>query len=84
MSNLKHITGITPDDIIYCVLPLYHSNGGVLTAGQMVIEGCTLVLRRKFSASQFWNDCVKYKCTVSWYKICTMHKILSRCCSKCI
>ena len=73
MTGMKYYSGITPDDIVYDVLPLYHSNGGVLATGQMIVEGCTLVLRRKFSASQFWSDCVKYKCTVSWYMMCSVH-----------
>ena len=30
-----------------------------------LLGGCTTVLRKKFSASNFWKDCVKYKCTVS-------------------
>ena len=29
--------------------------------------GITVVLRRKFSASNFWNDCRKYKVTVIQY-----------------
>lgn len=32
--------------------------------GQCVIYGLTVVLRKKFSASRFWDDCVKYNCTV--------------------
>ena len=56
---------IKPDDIIYCTLPLYHTIGGMLGVGQLIIHGATIALRKKFSASQFWNDCVKYKCTVS-------------------
>ena len=58
MHNLK------PDDIDYCPLPLYHSAGGVLGVGQALWSGITIVIRRKFSASQFIVDCVKYKCTV--------------------
>lgn len=56
---------VTPDDIIYNSLPLYHTNGGILAAGQMLFWGSTLVLRKKFSASNFFTDCVKHKCTVS-------------------
>lgn len=29
--------------------------------------GATCVLRRKFSASQFWKDCLKYNVTVVQY-----------------
>ena len=46
-------------------LPLYHTNGGVLGAGQMIFSGATLAIRDKFSASNFWTDCIKYQCTVS-------------------
>lgn len=33
--------------------------------GQCLIHGMTVVIRKKFSASRFWDDCVKYNCTVS-------------------
>lgn len=32
--------------------------------GQCIIHGMTVVIRKKFSASRFWDDCVKYDCTV--------------------
>ena len=47
------------DDIIYVNLPLYHTAGGTLGMGQMIINGKTVVLARKFSARQFWKDCIK-------------------------
>ena len=69
-SSFRFGSSITPNDVIYCALPLYHTNGGILGVGQVVLYGNTLALRRKFSASNFWNDCIKYKCTVSdeWMK----------------
>lgn len=33
----------------------------------MIIAGITVVLKRKFSASQFWDDCRKYDVTVMQY-----------------
>jgi solute carrier family 27 fatty acid transporter 1/4 len=65
--GLTFVGGFTNDDVVYCALPLYHSNGGVLATGQLLLNGSTLVVRRKFSASQFWNDCIKYRCTVSYH-----------------
>ena len=56
--NMSH------DDIVYSSLPLYHSAGGILGVGQCFFGGCTLALRRKFSASKFWDDCVETKATV--------------------
>lgn len=38
--------------------------GNIVGVGQCVIHGMTVVIRRKFSASRFWDDCVKYNCTV--------------------
>ncbi|XP_074386353.1 long-chain fatty acid transport protein 1 isoform X4 [Zonotrichia albicollis] len=53
-----------PDDVIYTCLPLYHSAGNIIGVGQCLLHGLTVVIRRKFSASRFWDDCVKYRCTV--------------------
>uniref|UniRef100_A0A4W4H244 Long-chain-fatty-acid--CoA ligase n=1 Tax=Electrophorus electricus TaxID=8005 RepID=A0A4W4H244_ELEEL len=56
-----------PDDIIYDCLPLYHSAGNIMGVGQCLINGLTVVVKRKFSASRFWDDCIKYNCTVVQY-----------------
>ena len=56
---------IHTEDVLYVTLPLYHSSAFTLGLGQVFHTGATIVLRRKFSASNFWSDCVKYKCTVS-------------------
>uniref|UniRef100_A0A8C5CGP7 long-chain-fatty-acid--CoA ligase n=1 Tax=Gadus morhua TaxID=8049 RepID=A0A8C5CGP7_GADMO len=32
-----------------------------------LINGVTVVVKRKFSASNFWDDCIKYNCTVVQY-----------------
>lgn len=63
--TIYHFFKLVPTDIIYNVLPLYHTAGGVLGVGHCLLNGCTLVIRRKFSASRFWDDCYKYNCTVS-------------------
>ena len=57
--------GLTSDSVIYDTLPLYHSSGGILGLGMCYMLGATIVMRKKFSASHFWEDCSKYKCTVS-------------------
>ena len=58
-------TGVESSDIVYVTLPLYHTSGGALGIGQMIFKGCTIALRTKFSASMFWNDCIRYRATVS-------------------
>uniref|UniRef100_A0A1I7XRI2 long-chain-fatty-acid--CoA ligase n=1 Tax=Heterorhabditis bacteriophora TaxID=37862 RepID=A0A1I7XRI2_HETBA len=38
-----------------------------LGIGQSLCRGSCCVIRKKFSASNFWKDCVKYECTASQY-----------------
>ncbi|KAM5192699.1 long-chain fatty acid transport protein 6 [Mantella aurantiaca] len=59
--------GGTPDDIVYVTLPLYHSAASLIGIGGCIYLGATCVLRKKFSASQFWIDCKKYNVTVFQY-----------------
>nr|XP_005007060.1 long-chain fatty acid transport protein 6 [Cavia porcellus] len=59
--------GCTADDIVYITLPLYHSSAALLGIGGCVALGATCVIKKKFSASQFWNDCKKYNVTVFQY-----------------
>ncbi|NXV37924.1 S27A1 protein, partial [Rissa tridactyla] len=56
-----------PEDILYNCLPLYHSAGNIMGVGQCLIHGLTVVIRKKFSASHFWDDCAKYRCTIIQY-----------------
>ncbi|KAK5878781.1 hypothetical protein CesoFtcFv8_024159 [Champsocephalus esox] len=58
---------MTSDDVLYDCLPLYHSAGNIVGVGQCIIHGMTVVIRKKFSASRFWDDCAKYKCTIVQY-----------------
>ncbi|XP_061736514.1 long-chain fatty acid transport protein 1-like isoform X2 [Nerophis ophidion] len=62
-----HAFGLRGDDIIYDCLPLYHSAGTIMGVGQCLLFGATVVIRSKFSASRFWDDCVKHNCTVIQY-----------------
>lgn len=39
--------------------------GNIVGIGQCLLHGMTVVIRKKFSASRFWDDCIKYNCTVS-------------------
>ena len=56
-----------PDDRMYNCLPLYHSVGGVVATGATLVSGGTVVLRERFSASDFWRDVVEERCTLFQY-----------------
>jgi fatty-acyl-CoA synthase len=59
--------GVQPEDRMYNCLPMYHSIGGVLVPGAMLVAGGSVVTRERFSASQFWNDIVRWDCTMFQY-----------------
>lgn len=66
-SFLQAACGVTAEDIFYINLPLYHSAGFLIGMAGGIERGLTIVLRRKFSASQFWDDCRKHNVTVMQY-----------------
>jgi fatty-acyl-CoA synthase len=57
----------SPADRLYNCLPLYHSVGGVVATGAALVHGAAVVVRRRFSASRFWDDVVEYDCTIFQY-----------------
>ncbi|EYB87131.1 hypothetical protein Y032_0268g804 [Ancylostoma ceylanicum] len=59
--------GITENDVVYITMPMYHSAAGIMGIGSLIVFGTSAVIRRKFSASNFWKDCVKFNCTASQY-----------------
>lgn len=56
--------GLRSNDVVYSPMPLYHLAAGLLGSGQALARGNTVVLKRKFSVSSYWSDCIKYRCTV--------------------
>ncbi|MBY0400570.1 long-chain-acyl-CoA synthetase, partial [Myxococcota bacterium] len=56
-----------PGDRTYCCLPLYHTAGGVMAVGGVLMAGGSIAVARRFSASQFWSDCVRYEVTSFQY-----------------
>jgi fatty-acyl-CoA synthase len=57
----------TEADRLYNCLPMYHSTGGVVAIGALLVNGGSVVIRRNFSASRFWDDIVGNECTIFQY-----------------
>lgn len=57
----------TPDDVFYCCLPLYHGAAATSVTSTALKAGAAIVVRRKFSASEFWNDVRNYQVSVFQY-----------------
>jgi len=67
MMGFKGAIQPNKNDRVYNVLPLYHSAGGVIAVGLALTSGASLVLKRKFSVNEFWDDVHKYKVTIFQY-----------------
>ncbi|EPY90093.1 Bile acyl-CoA synthetase [Camelus dromedarius] len=67
ISSMLTLFGVTADDVVYSVLPLYHTMGLVLGVLSCLELGVTCVLAPKFSASCFWDDCRQHGVTVIQY-----------------
>jgi fatty-acyl-CoA synthase len=61
------IMGTRADDRMYDCLPMYHSAGGVVAIGAMLVNGGSVMLREGFSAHRFWDDVVQWNCTIFQY-----------------
>ena len=60
-------TNASEKDRMYVVLPLYHSAGGVCAVGATLTVGGSVIVKRKFSAREFWDDCIKHEATLFQY-----------------
>ena len=54
-------------DRLYNCLPMYHSVGGVVASGAVLLKGGSVVLREKFSARLFWDDIAESGATIFQY-----------------
>jgi fatty-acyl-CoA synthase len=67
MRGFAGSTGAKETDRIYVTLPLYHATGGLCALGAGLLNGGSIVLRKKFSATHFWPDIVSENCTMFVY-----------------
>jgi fatty-acyl-CoA synthase len=61
------LMNVQSTDRMYNCLPMYHSVGGVVATGAMLVRGGSVTIREKFSARQFWDDVVQWDCTLFQY-----------------
>ncbi|HEV2202021.1 MAG TPA: long-chain-acyl-CoA synthetase [Bryobacteraceae bacterium] len=55
------------NDRLYDCLPMYHGVGGVLATGAVLVVGGSATISKDFSARRFWNDIVRWDCTLFQY-----------------
>ena len=59
--------GIGPGDCVYSAMPLFHSNAVMVAWPIALFSGCSIALRRRFSASNWLDDVRRHGCTFANY-----------------
>lgn len=58
---------LNTDDVMYVPLPFYHTNALIVGWPTALAASCTMVMRRKFSVTEFWKDVEKYNVSAFIY-----------------
>jgi fatty-acyl-CoA synthase len=56
-----------PTDRLFNCLPMYHSVGGVVAIGSVLVNGGSVVIRPRFSVNRFWDEITDWDCTLFQY-----------------
>jgi crotonobetaine/carnitine-CoA ligase len=76
--DLRDYVELTPEDIIYTCLPLYHANPQAYCVLTALVTGSSVALAEKFSASRFWQDIRAYRATAFSYVGAVLPILLSQ------
>ena len=63
--NVSTQLEVTPDDVLYTCLPLFHTNA-INAFSQALVSGAEYVLGPRFSASRFWTDAARHGATFTY------------------
>lgn len=66
-DSMQVLWEITKDDCFYCFLPLYHGAASMSLTATAMAAGARIVVRRKFSRSEFWSDIRAHDITFCQY-----------------
>ena len=58
---------LNANDVLYVPLPFYHTNALIVAWPTALAASCTMVMRRKFSVTDFWKDVDKYNVSAFIY-----------------
>ena len=61
------LANLNEADRLYDCLPMHHSVGGVVAIGAPLVNGGSVVIAERFSASRFWGDIARWDCTAFQY-----------------
>lgn len=63
MLGTVNFRGLVRSDVTYCAMPLFHGNALMAAFAPSAYVGCTFTMRRRFSASGFLPDVLKFGAT---------------------
>ncbi|QXZ11274.1 long-chain-acyl-CoA synthetase [Comamonas sp. Y33R10-2] len=66
-ESMQVLWNIQQNDRFYCFLPMYHAAASMSATGTALCAGASVVVRRKFSRSEFWSDVRRYGITFCQY-----------------
>jgi acyl-CoA synthetase (AMP-forming)/AMP-acid ligase II len=66
LAKMLHLS--PEEDVVFTAIPMYHIQGGVAGVLTPFFSGVQVIVR-KFSASQFWSQYIKYNVTVAQYLV---------------
>lgn len=58
---------LSPDDTVYCCLPIYHPAGLMVAVMGALVGGSRLALAKQFDATEFWREVRRYGASVVFY-----------------
>jgi fatty-acyl-CoA synthase len=62
-DGMSAVAGYGPDDVLACVLPLFHGAAGMVVVSCALAQGASFWLARRFSASRFWDEVRRHRVT---------------------
>lgn len=77
MEQTVHALGITPDDRLMCILPLFHASGQLTTFLAPFYAGGSMILLRRFSSREFLPALSRYRAT-AFSAVPTIFAILNK------
>jgi crotonobetaine/carnitine-CoA ligase len=66
-KDIGRAVGMSQTDKLFLFLPLFHANPQLMGLPAMILNGATLILGKKFSASTFWETVSRYQITIFTY-----------------
>ena len=66
------------DDRHFVVLPLFHGNAQYYSTMSALLRGASMALMDRFSASQYFDKCIEYDCTVASLFAAPMRMLLAQ------